>query len=182
MLTEGHSRALDGIHCYKLYYKTKWRKSSFSNELFSHSPLILFGPTLAQRDTWKIMVGITLAYAGLVGPKSNQPFAIKSARWAKWHWANVIRQRRANKTLAQRNIVIWVVTYHCLRALGTGLSWSEFEHPRLSVCKANALTNYAAAASTREERVAFFTIWPELPQSSTRRSVPNVKTLINSFD
>ena len=30
-------------------------------------PINHVGPTLAQRDTWKRMVGITLAYAGLVG-------------------------------------------------------------------------------------------------------------------
>ena len=43
-------------------------KCSFSNELIKASTLKLF----AQRDTWKRMVGITLAYAGLFGRCMDQ--------------------------------------------------------------------------------------------------------------
>ena len=43
------------------------------NQVFSNESIILVastlvGPALSQRDTWKRMVGITLAYAGLVEP------------------------------------------------------------------------------------------------------------------
>ena len=50
-------------------------KCSFSNELIKASTFKLFG----QRDTWKRMVGITLAYAGFLGDawtNTNQPLAI----------------------------------------------------------------------------------------------------------
>ena len=81
-------------------------------------PINHVGLTLAQRDTWKRMVGIKLAYAGFVGLRAldqhqNQRLAIKLARWAKWHRANVICRRRANKTadkmsaLAQQMIAFW---------------------------------------------------------------------------
>ena len=43
-------------------------KCSFSNELIKASTFKLF----AQRDTWKRMVGITLAYAGLFGRCMDQ--------------------------------------------------------------------------------------------------------------
>ena len=74
------------------------------------------GQTLAQRGTWKRMVGITLVYGACwdtgVGPTPNQRLAIKLARWAKWHRAYVICRRQANKTaekmpaLAQQMIAI----------------------------------------------------------------------------
>ena len=80
-------------------------------------PINHVGQTLAVRDTWKRVVGITLAYAGLVWPTSNQRLAIKLARWAKWHRANIIFRRRANKTadkiptLTQQMIAIWVFIF-----------------------------------------------------------------------
>ena len=78
------------------------------------------GTTLAQRDTWKWMVGITSAYAGLVGLRTldqhrTNGWQIKLARWEKWRQTNVICRRRANKTadkmpvLAQQMITIWGV-------------------------------------------------------------------------
>ena len=79
-------------------------------------PINHVGLTLAKRDTWKRMVGITLAWACWatgVGLTSNQRLAMKLARWAKWHRANVICRRWANKTadkmpaLAQQMIAIW---------------------------------------------------------------------------
>ena len=48
-----------------------------------------------------------------VGQTSNQRLAIRLARWAKWHRANFICRRRANKTadkmpaFAQQMIAIW---------------------------------------------------------------------------
>ena len=79
------------------------------------------GPTLAQRDTWKRMVGIALAYAGFVGLRAldqhrTNGWQFKLARWAKWHRANVICRRGAIKTadkmpaLDQQMIAIWVLS------------------------------------------------------------------------
>ena len=47
---------------------TRKVESSFSNESIILVASTLVGPALSQRDTWKRMVGITLAYAGLVEP------------------------------------------------------------------------------------------------------------------
>ena len=72
------------------------------------------GPT--RENGWHY-VGICRAcWAMGVGPTSNQRLAIKLARWAKWHRANVICRRRANKTadkmpaLAQQMIAVWGVS------------------------------------------------------------------------
>ena len=45
---------------------TRKFESSFSNVSIILVASTLVGPALSQRDTWKRMVGITLAYAGLV--------------------------------------------------------------------------------------------------------------------
>ena len=75
------------------------------------------GPTRYLKENSWHYVGIYRAYwATGVGPTSNQRLAIKLARWAKWHRANVIYRRRANKTadkmpaLGQQMIAIWGIT------------------------------------------------------------------------
>ena len=72
------------------------------------------GTTLAQRDTWKRMVGITLAYAGLVGLR-----ALEQHRTNGWQLSWPDKQNDigltsfVNKTadrmpaLAQQMIAIW---------------------------------------------------------------------------
>ena len=139
MLTEGHSRALDRIHCYKLYNKTKWRKSRFSNELLISITLKSFrtnvGPTWYLKKNGWHYIGICRAcwtkieptVPNLVGPMSKMTLGQR-------HLSTSGQQNCQQKpTLAQRSIVIWVVTYHCLRALMRGLSGSEFEHPTFSI-------------------------------------------------
>ena len=101
-------------------------KSCISKSNISKLNMIIDGAHKSCRasDTWKRMiawhyVGICRACRATgVGPTSNQRLAIKLARWAKWHWANVICRRRANKTadkmpaLVQRMIAIWDNTNH----------------------------------------------------------------------
>ena len=85
-------------------------------------PITDVGPTLTQRDTWKRMVGITLAYAGLVGLRALDQYRNRTNGW-QLSWPdeqNVICRRRANKTadkmpaLAQQMIAIWNTTYNII--------------------------------------------------------------------
>ena len=92
--------------------------------------------TLAIRDTWKRVVGIKLAYAGLncwamgVGPSSNQRLAIKLVRWAKWHQANIICWRQANITADKMP----ALTQQMI-AIGLGIN----VHERSNTCNRNLL-------------------------------------------
>ena len=112
MLMECHSGAANGINWYNKKHKVG--KINFSNVLIIINSILKscrtnVGSTRYLKENGWHYVGICRAcWATGVGPASNQPLTIKSARWAK-NRDSVIWQRGANKmpTLAQWMIAIW---------------------------------------------------------------------------